>query len=371
MKIAFNNVQSHPLKHRTRLLNRFSTVLQTGTFFHGHQNDILTKHLESHFGRGYVSVVASGHDSLLFALRSLDIKSGDEIITPANVYPTAFPVAQTGAKPVLVDVDENGLIDIEKVKRLITKRTKAIIAVHLYGLVVDIAKLKKTIANKSIKIVEDCAQAFGSTYKGRPVGSWADIGCFSFYPTKNVGTLGDGGALWTNSKRYFRFFEEAAEYGERSRYQSRFVSGHSRLPELQAAVLNVYLDTFEKERTKKKHVLEKYMSALEKSHLLKNARVLYHNNKSEPLMHLFVVEAARRKKLQEYLKNHGIPSIIHYPFPVHHVPAFKNLKYKDGDFPVTERLSAGVLSLPFHSSLKTEHIKYVVTQMKIFYEKVR
>jgi dTDP-4-amino-4,6-dideoxygalactose transaminase len=177
MKIAFNNVQSKSLRHKKKLLKRFSGVITKGWFFYGQENDLLTARLEEYFGRGKVTLVGSGHDSLLLALQAIGCRASDEVIIPANVYPTAFPAAISGAKIVLADVDKYGLIDPVSVNRAITKKTKAIIAVHLYGLVADIHRLKQITNNRTINIIEDCAQAFGSLYKNKPVGTLGDIGC--------------------------------------------------------------------------------------------------------------------------------------------------------------------------------------------------
>ncbi|MBI1863456.1 aminotransferase class V-fold PLP-dependent enzyme [Candidatus Microgenomates bacterium] len=367
MKIAFNNVQSKPLRHKKQLLKRFSSVLNRGWFFYGRENELLTERLEKQFGTGHVTLVGSGHDSLLLALQAVGCQANDEVIIPANVYPTAFPAAMSGAKVVLADVDQNGLLDIQHVARLITKKTKAIIPVHLYGLVVDIHALKRAVTNTTVKIIEDCAQAFGSMYKNKPVGTLGDIGCFSFYPTKNIGTLGDGGALWTTNKRYLKFFNEGVSYGERTRYKGHFISGHSRLPELQAAALNVYLDMFESEKAGKKKVLNHYKKAFSRLNG-RGPRLLYHEDDSDPLIHLLVIDAPRRNALQKYLNEQGIPTHIQYPHPVHKVGAFSHLESQSPQLIQAELLTKRILSLPFHSTLSKNHIHFIVERIAKFYE---
>lgn len=368
MRVQFGNVHLRPQLHKKQLLQRFSEVLESGMFFGGKETQRLEKRLIKYFGRGYVTLVGSGHDSLSLSLQAIGCTPRDEVIIPANVYPTAFPVALSGAKLVLVDTDTNGLVSAAAVKAAITSRTKAVIAVHLYGLAADIAQIKRVTKPQKIVLIEDCAQAFGTTYRDRPVGTLGDIGCFSFYPTKNLGALGDGGALWTGSRKFHDFFEQGKSYGEKTRYDSRFVSGHSRLPELQAAALNVYLDHFRTEHRDKNALLKHYLRTLKKK-INGNVSMIYHDINSKPLIHLLVLKTENRDALKKFLEKQGIQTQIHYPNPVHTVQAFGYLNYTSGSFPNTESLAASILSIPFHTSLTKRHIEYVVNSIARFYEK--
>ena len=239
MRISFNEVGDKAQKYKNQIIKKVEKITKRGIFLNGEENKTLLGNLKKFYKNSYITLTASGHDSILIALRSLNLKKTDEVIFPVNSYPTAFPVFLSGANPVPVDCDENGLIDLKEVAKKISKNTRAIVVVHLYGLVVDMDRLKKIVGERVITLIEDCAQAFGSLYKNKFVGSYGDIACLSFYPTKNFATLGDGGALTTKRKRFHNFFQKAVSYGEIKSYRSHFVSGHSRLPEIQAGVLNI------------------------------------------------------------------------------------------------------------------------------------
>ncbi len=367
MKIAFNEAALKPQRHKKELIKVFTSVIDSGIFLRGSQNELLLKNLQRYLKNPFVIFTSSGHSALQSAVTSLFLKPTDEVIFPVNSYPTAFPIALSRAKPVPVDVDENGLINPQKIEEKISKNTKAIVIVHLYGLVADINKIKNIIKNKKIILIEDCAQAFGSFYKGKPVGAYGDISCFSFYPTKNLATLGDGGALWTKHKKLYQYFKKAVSYGENKRYQSEFVAGHSRLPELQAAVLNVYLKTINREIERKKAIREEYFDYLKYFKLETFIRPLFHKKNSSPNLHLLEVEVKKRDQLKDYLMKKGIETSLHYPLPIHLVPAFFYLKYKRGSFPVAERLSRNILSLPFHSYLTKNHVHYIIKALREFY----
>lgn len=367
--ISFNSVTFSALQHKKDIFTSVSHVIQKGEYFNGSEIKKLETKLAKSLGKGYVTTTASGHDSLLLALASLHLQKDDEVIFPVNAYPTAFPVCLSHAKAVPVDVDENGQLDLVALKRKITKKTRAVILVHLYGLVGNIGEIIKVVKNKHITVIEDCAQSFGSLYKGKPVGTFGDIACFSFYPTKNLGTLGDGGAIYTPHKRVYDFFLKAKSYGEKTKYQSMFVSGHSRMPEIQAAILNTYLKTVQNDFAKRKKNAIYYKKRLGKAPLLPFVRVLTSHPKSNPVAHLFVIEAKRRNSLQQFLAKRHIPTSIHYPTPIHLLPAFSHLGFKKGDFPVAENLAKNILSLPFHPYLSYKQIDTIVDTIEEFYFK--
>ncbi len=242
-KIAFNDVAIRALQQKKRLLSRFSSVINRGQFLEGLENDKLVASLKKYLDVSYVHLVSSGHDALLLCLIALNLSKNDEVIVPANAYPTAFPTSLSGAKLILCDVDKNGQMSFESLKKMITQNTKVIILVHMFGLVGNVKRVIALAKEKNTILIEDCAQAYGSSFNNNYVGALGDIGCFSFYPTKNFGTLGDGGAIMTNNKDYSNRIQLLKSYGEIVRYDSQIVSGHSRLPEIQAAVLNVYLES--------------------------------------------------------------------------------------------------------------------------------
>lgn len=364
MHIEFNHTAIQAIKHKKELLNIFSSIVDSGEFLNGQQNLRLEKKLEKFLGKGFVTTTASGHDSLILAIKALNLKSNDEIIFPINSYPTAFAISQSGVKIVPVDVDENGQIDPREIEKMISKRTKVIVIVHLYGLVGNLKDIIKLAKKHNLFLIEDAAQSFGTEFRNKPTGTLGHIGCFSFYPTKNLGTLGNGGAIWTKNKRFYNFFQQARSYGEKKRYYSNFISGHSRLPEIQAGVLNYYLKFFHSNKEQRQRFAKLYLKHLKG---LNEIRPLLSNKESEPVQHLFVVEVHKRDALRKFLTSKKIPTAIHYPYPVHLIPAFSSLEYKRGDFPVSERLSKRIISLPFHQYLTERDIVYIVGLIKKFY----
>lgn len=364
MHIEFNHTAQLARKNLKQISKQIYSVLESGIFLDGKQNQILEKKLTKFLGSGFVTTTASGHDALLICLQTLQLKKNDEIIFPINSYPTAFPLAQSGAKLIPVDVDENGQIDPKEIEKKITKRTKVIVTVHLYGLVGNLRGIIKLARKHNLFLIEDAAQSFGTKFRNKPTGTLGDIGCFSFYPTKNLGTLGDGGAIWTKNKKLHNFLQKAKSYGEKKRYYSDFISGHSRIPEIQAGVLNYYLKLFPSEKKQRQILAKLYLKYLEG---ITHVRPLLSNEESDSMQHLFVIEAEKRDLLRRFLASKKIPTAIHYPYPIHLLPAFSGLQYKKEDFPVSERLSKRIISLPFHQYLTEKDIVYIVGLIKKFY----
>ncbi len=363
----FNHVRLHALNYQKELLKNIASVINKGYFFNGQQTKLLEKNLQKYLGKGYVATLTSGHDALSLALSCLKLSNNDEILFPVNVFPTAFPICSSSGKPVPVDCDRNGQIDIDDLLKKLTNRTKAVILVHLYGLVGQISKILNEIKGKNITLIEDCAQAFGSEYKNHPVGTYGDIACFSFYPTKNLGGFGEGGAIWTKHKKYYQYFLKAKSYGEKQRYFSDFIAGHSRLAEIQAGILNVYSNHLKSDYKKRKKLAHYYKKQIIKLRLNNFLRVLESDSDSNPITHLFVVEVKRRDALKKFLTRKKIETNIHYPYPIHILPAFSYLGYKKGDFPQAERLAKNILSLPFHQYLNLKDIDYITQNISEFY----
>lgn len=365
--IHFNNVLLNAKKHQKEINAVFDRIVASGNFLNGEENKILEKNLSAFLGGGFVCTTHSGHYALASALSVLNLKENDEILFPVNVYPTAFPVCLSKGKPVPVDVDENGQMDYLDLKKKITKNAKAIVVVHLYGNIGNIAEIKQIAKSKKITLIEDCAQAFGSTYNKKPVGTFGDIACFSFYPTKNLSTFGDGGAIYTKKKHFYSYFLQVKSYGESERYLSKFIAGHSRLSEINAGILNLFFNFIDNDFAEKKKVAEYYINLLEKQNLSKFIRVLKSSRNSDPVLHLLVLEVKKRDELKKFLEDKKIPVAIHYPSPVHLLPAFSFLGYKKGDFPMSERLSKNIISLPFHQYLSKEEIDFIIKNIKSFY----
>lgn len=367
--MEFNDLNIRAQKYRNDIKKLIDQIVDSNRCLDGPENEKLEKNLKYFLKGRYIKTVASGHDAILLSLLFLKLTSKDEIIFPVNAYPTVFPIVQTDAKPIPCDVDENGLINPMEIIKKLTKNTKAVIITHLYGLVCNMDQIKKAIADKNIFLIEDCAQAFGSKYKNKFVGTLGDFGCFSFYPTKNLGTLGDGGAILTKNKDAHNYFTMAKSYGEQKKYFSIFPSSHSRMPEIQAGILNIFLKNIKENFSKRKQLTKYYLKKIDDLKLTLYIRALYpvNNLSISPIQHLFVIAVEKRDQLRKYLNENGIPNLIHYPYPIHFVPAFKYLGYKDGQFPVSEKLSRNILSLPFHQYISKKQIDYVFTTIHKFY----
>lgn len=367
--ISFNDVSETARKHKDQILSKISSVLSSGIFLNGPQGRQLTNKLLKHFGKGFIILCASGHDALFLALEALKIGKEDEIIFPVNSYPTAFPVCLSSGVAVPCDVDENGQMDPYSLSKQISKKTKAVILVHLYGLCGRIEEIKKITKKSHIYLIEDCAQAFGLEYKNKKIGTLGDIGCFSFYPTKNLSTLGDGGAIFTRHKKIAAFLGKAVSYGEKIHYQSDFLASHSRLAEIQAGIVNCFFSKTLQELKKRRKVAQYYQEQIKKANLEGLITVFQTASQTKSAPHLFVVLAKKRDLLRDYLNKQGIPTLIHYPKPIHLVKAFSYLGYKKGDFPQAEKQAQEILSLPFHPSLSRAEVFYIVSKIKEFYDK--
>lgn len=327
---------------------------EKSTFILGDNVSAFEKEFAAYVGIRYAVGVGSGTDALTLAIRALGLGAGDEVIVPANSYPTVFGVAQSGVTIRLVDSGPDGNISLADLPKRITKRTKAILVVHLYGNPADVAGVKK-IAGPGIRIIEDCAQAHGATIGKKKVGTFGDIACFSFYPTKNLGAYGDGGMVMTRHAYVANHVRRLRMYGERTRYQSLEIAGVSRLDELQAAVLRVklkHLDAWNGRR----RALARYYA--EKISLVPFA--------PGSCNHLLVIRTKKRADMQKYLAARHIHTAIHYPVPIHLTPSFRFLGYRRGDFPVAETFSREVLSLPFFPELTKKEIDKVTGQLLNF-----
>lgn len=368
--ISLFGIRKKAQRNKNALIRSIEGVIESGIFLGGQKNREFTNNLNHYLGGGYVLPVASGHDALLLAIKSLGLTKNDEVLFPVNAYPTAFPIALSEATPVPVDVEENGQLDIGDLRQKYTKNSKVLLVVHLYGLMTDMRAIGQFIRSHRLFLIEDAAQAFGSRFDGRLAGTFGDISCFSFYPTKNLGGLGDGGAIWTKHKRLYGFVRQAAAYGESERYKSRFISGHSRLPEIQAGALSLYLKDFNRERAKRKIIYAYYRIAFTRRKLSGHVRIFSAHALCDPTIHLFVVAVQKRDALRSYLEKRGIETRIHYPHPVHRTPAFRFFNHKKGTFPQAEKLASKIVSLPFHPYLTKREINYIVDAVASFYKRL-
>lgn len=313
----------------------------------------------------YAIGVANGSDALILALRACGIGEGDEIITvPHTFIATTEAITHVGGKVVFVDIDpKTYTIDVSKTEEKITEKTKAIISVHLYGQPADMESIMDLAKKYNLKIIEDAAQAHGAEYKGKKVGSIGDVGCFSFYPGKNLGAYGDAGMVVTNNEEIAKGIKLLRNHGRISKKYEHDVEGYSsRLDNLQAAILRVKLKCLDEWNDRRRSNAKKY------NKLLSNINGIitpYEADYVKHVYHLYVIRTEKRRdKLSEELKSKGIAVGIHYPIPLHLQPAYRYLGYKEGDFPVTEKTSREILSLPMFAELTDEQIEEIVELIK-------
>lgn len=342
---------------KKELNTAFTQTSQVGQFVLGQNVSLFEKEFAKFIGVKYAVGLASGTDALTLGLKALGVGSGDEVILPANSYPSVFGVAQSGASVKLVDVKDDGTMDPKKLQAAITSCTRALIPVHLYGNPADVVSIQKIIRHKKIVLIEDGAQAHGT----RDAGSLGAVGCFSFYPSKNLGALGDAGMVVTDRKDVADRLRRLRMYGERKRYKSEEISGVSRLDELQAAFLRVKLKYLNKWVTRRRKIAGRYIQGLTGTGDLRFVTC------AGSSYHLFVVRTKHRNALQSYLSKNGIGTAIHYPAPIHLVTSFRSLGYHKGDFPVSEALSREILSIPMYPELTDGEVLQVIHTIKTFF----
>lgn len=343
-----------------------SRVLSSGWYILGAEVELFEQEFAAFCQASHAVGVGSGTDALLLALRACDIGPGDEVITVAQTaVATVAAIELTGARPVLVDVDPlTYTLDPARLAAASTNRTRAIVPVHLYGQPADMPAILDVARHYHLRVIEDCAQAHGALLQGRPVGSWGDLAAFSFYPTKNLGALGDGGMVVTSTADLAARLRLLRQYGWRERYVSEVPGYNSRLDELQAAILRVKLAHLAAHNAARRSLAACYDELLAGTPLiLPGVRV-----DCEHVYHLYVAQSNRRSELQRYLKQQGIATAIHYPAPVHRQPAYARLGYGPGSLPVTERLAGCILSLPLYPQLQPVQVERVAQTISEFYQ---
>jgi dTDP-4-amino-4,6-dideoxygalactose transaminase len=333
-------------------------VLRSGWYILGGEVSSFEAAFAAYHGVEHAVGVASGTDAIELALRAAGIGSGDEVITVAHTaVPTICAIERAGAIPVLVDVEaQTYTMDPEAARAALTLRTRAILPVHLYGQPADMATLSAIAQEKGLLLIEDCAQAHGARLNGQLVGTFGDLAAFSFYPTKNLGGVGDGGAVITNDARYAEKLRRLRNYGQVSRYEFESRGVNSRLDELQAAVLRVKLPHLDEQNATRRRLARCYDAAFADQPAVVAPEV---RAGAEPVYHLYVVRAAERDALMQRLSDQGVQTLIHYPVPVHLQAAYADLGYRRGDLTVTERICGEILSLPMHAGLRGEQVERV------------
>ena len=340
-------------------------VLRSGWYILGKEVSAFEEEWASYIGSKYCVGLASGLDALWMSFRLLDIKEGDEVIVCANAYiACVMGITINGATPVFVEPDEYDNIDADAIEAVITDKTKAILAVHLYGQACDMTKIMDIAKKYDLRVVEDCAQSHGNHWEGKTVGTFGDVGCFSFYPSKGCGAFGDAGCIVTDSEELAAKFKVYRNYGSEKRYHNQVVGTNSRLDEMQAGLLRVklkHLDEFNAERCA---IAERYLSEI-KNPLIRMPKI---RPGADSTLHQFVIHCDRRDELKEYLEKRDIGTLIHYPIPPHLSEAYRYLGKKRGDYPVTEKYADEVLSLPMYNGMTDEEIRTVIDAINQFGE---
>ncbi|MFC1979981.1 DegT/DnrJ/EryC1/StrS family aminotransferase [Chloroflexota bacterium] len=328
-----------------------NTVNQ-GQFILGHNVEAFEEEFAAYCGAKYCVGVSSGTSALFLALVACGIEEGNEVITTPNTFiATALAISYTRAKPIFVDIDpETYNIDVSQIEEKITSRTKAIVPVHLYGQPADMDPIIKLAQRYGLKVIEDACQAHGAEYRGGKTGSIGDCGCFSFYPTKNLGAYGDGGAVVTNDSGVTSKIATLRNYGQYARYYHDLLGYNARLDEIQAAILRVKLRHLDNWNERRRRNANYYNELLSDAAIVLPKEADY----AKHIYHLYVVRSKNREKLQLHLSREGIVTLIHFPIPIHLQKAYASLQYRRGDFPVAEESANEVLSLPVYPEMERE-----------------
>ncbi len=365
MKVPFVDLTTQYLALRTEFATAIDRVCSTSQFILGDELKAFEVEFaqlhESQFAIG----VSSGLEALALSLMALGIGPGDDVLIPANTFiATALAVTRVGARPVLVDIDrETHLIDLNRCEAALTPKTKAVMPVHLYGQPADMTEILQFASGRKLHVIEDACQAHGARYQGKRIGALGSVGAFSFYPAKNIGAFGDGGAVVTNQESIATAIAQHRHYGQGQRYQHLVKGTNARLDTVQAAVLRIKLKKLDQWNQHRMQHARRYMEGLRE---LRSIRLPVAKPDRDHIFHLFVIETERRDELIAWLAKHEIQSGIHYPTPIHLQPAYQELGYRVGDFPRTEAAAKQIVSLPMYPELANDQIDFVVEQIREF-----
>lgn len=349
-----------PMKEE--LLQAYQEVFESQWFIQGKKLEQFEKQFAEYCGTNYCVGVGNGLDALRLILEAYDIGAGDEVIVPSNTFiATVLAISYVGATPVFVEPDmDTFLINPNLIEEKITDKTKAIMVVHLYGRLAEMERINEIAHKYGLKVFEDSAQAHGVERKGRKAGAWGDAAAFSFYPGKNLGALGDAGAVTTNDKFIAEKIRALGTYGSKQKYKHDYKGYNSRLDELQAAFLSVklaYLDAWTKER---KEIAAKYYEGI------CNSKLYLPKYTEENVYHIFPVLCDNRDELQAYLEQKGIHTLVHYPIAIHLQEAYKDMGMPVGSYPLAEKICASEVSIPLYPGMMEEEIQYVIDCLNEF-----
>ena len=363
MNIMPNRMDRGFYQYQEELEQKALEVLRSGWYVLGKEVSSFEEEFAAYTGAKYCVGLASGLDALWIAFRLLGIGKGDEVIVQGNTYiASVMGITMNDATPVFVEPDEYYGIDSTKIEEKITEKTKAILVVHLYGIASPMAEIVSLCKKYNLKLVEDCAQSHGACCDGQMTGTFGDVGCFSFYPSKNLGAFGDAGAVVVNDKELADKFKVFRNYGSEKRYYNKVVGANSRLDELQAGMLRVRLAHLEEMNAEKAAIAERYTTEIQNEKLL----LPKVPEKSTCVWHQYVIRCEERDALMAYLNEMGIGTIIHYPIPPHLSEAYGYLGHKEGFLPITEHYARTVLSIPMYNGMTKEEQDYVIKALNEF-----
>ena len=364
MRVPF--VSFLPMEHELdkELRVAFERVYTRSWYIEGVEGEAFEKNFAEYCNVDYCIGVGNGLDALMLALKALGIGEGDEVIVPSNTYiATALAATYLGATLVFVEPDIRTFnIDQTRLEEAITNRTKVIMPVHLYGQPCDMDPIMEIAKKHNLLVIEDCAQAHGAKYKGKRIGSFGDAAGFSFYPGKNLGALGDAGATVTNNRELADKVRALGNYGSDYKYHHIYQGSNSRLDEMQAAFLAVKLPHLEKMNVERRRIAQMYLDGIKNSEVI----LPYVPKEMTPVWHIFGIRCKRRTELEKFLNDKGIGTNKHYPIPIHLQECYKNLGYKEGDFPIAEEISATELSIPMYYGMSYKEIQYVIDVINEF-----
>lgn len=365
MKIPFVDLTRQYKTIKKEIDEAYREVMKKGEFVLGSEVEKFENEFAKYLGIKYCLTVDSGTAALELALAALSINKDDEVIVPANSFiATALAASKLFAKPVLVDCQPDSFnLDPYKIEEKITKKTKVIIPVHLYGQTADMKPILNLAKKYKLWVIEDAAQAHGSLYKNKKAGTLGDLGCFSFYPAKNLGAYGDGGCVVTNNSDLAERLRLLRNYGQTQKYHHLIKGGNHRLDNLQAAFLRVKLKYLDKWNQRRREIAKIYDEGLRQVvEVPGEMDYVYH------IYHLYVIKAKDRDNLQKFLDQNGIQTLIHYPIPIHLQPAYQELGLVKGSYPVAEKQSCEILSLPMFPELTKEEMRFIVKMIVKYYQ---
>ncbi|NLL79448.1 MAG: DegT/DnrJ/EryC1/StrS family aminotransferase [Clostridiales bacterium] len=362
-KIMTNRLDRGFYKYQQEFEEKALEVLRSGWYVLGKEVSAFEEEFAAYTGAKYSVGVGNGLDALYLAFRVLGIGAGDEVIVQGNTYiASVMGITMNGATPVFVEPDEYYSIDVKEIEQKITEKTKAILVVHLYGQATPMDEICALCKKYGLRLVEDCAQSHGAYYKGKMTGTFGDIGCFSFYPSKNLGAFGDGGAIVTDDESIAKDMKMYRNYGSEKRYYNKVIGVNSRLDEMQAGLLRVRLGHIGELTDERQKIAVRYLDEIKNPVLT----LPLLREECNHVWHQFVIRCKRREELIAFLDEKGIGTIIHYPIPPHLAEGYQYLGFQAGDFPKTELLANEVLSIPMYNGMKKEEQDRVIEALNAF-----